>query len=347
LAAVAFGLFAARYLVTRTLSFETSLIPVHILPVFERLETHLSAITKSPGDPKSGERTQRADEFGGQLPNQKPNENTAAKAQELAGTTNSDNNSSPKPNTGSEANAKSQQSENQNGSANSGNTDHDGKQADQLAGSEKTPQGADGKQQPSTGQQGSQGLMDKMKDAFSSLVAKMRENAGQQAQQNSRQSNEDKAASQSSSKAQPSDQQDARNQQPSQDQASEGQSQAQATEKPQSSQGRSSDSLPEKGADAHSGIGRQDGDKAVKEAEQLQAMGKLAEIIGKRSASLTGDMTVETPSGKQQLKTAYSQKLGRHTDAGGEINRDEIPLSDQQYVREYMELIHKQNKSGK
>jgi hypothetical protein len=102
--------------------------------------------------------------------------------------------------------------------------------------------------------------------------------------------------------------------------------------------------MPEKGADAHSGIGRQDGDKSVKEAEQLAAMGKLAEIIGKRSASLTGDMTVETPSGKQQLKTDYSGKVGHHADTGGEINRDEIPLADQQYVREYMELVRKQSK---
>ena len=104
--------------------------------------------------------------------------------------------------------------------------------------------------------------------------------------------------------------------------------------------------MPAKGADAHSGIGRQDGDKDVKEAEQLQAMGKLAEIIGKRSANLTGDMTIETPSGKQQLKTAYSQKLGHHSDSGGEINRDEIPLADQQYIREYMELVRKQSKTG-
>jgi hypothetical protein len=83
----------------------------------------------------------------------------------------------------------------------------------------------------------------------------------------------------------------------------------------------------------------------LKDAEQLQTMGKLAEIIGKRSASVTGDMTVETPSGKQELKTAYSQRLGRHSDLGGEINRDEIPLEYQQYIREYMEQVHKQSKS--
>jgi hypothetical protein len=175
----------------------------------------------------------------------------------------------------------------------------------------------------------------------------MHQNSAEKSQQNGRPTDENKAASQSSGKAQQGQQQDARNQQSSQEQSSESEAQGQASEKAQASQGRSSDSLPEKGADAHSGIGRQDGDKALKEAEQLQAMGKLAEIIGKRSASLTGDMTIETPSGKQQLNTEYSQKLGHHSDSGGEINRDEIPLADQQYVRTYMEMVRKQAKSEK
>ena len=73
-------------------------------------------------------------------------------------------------------------------------------------------------------------------------------------------------------------------------------------------------------------------------------MGKLAEIIGKRSASVTGDMVVENPSGKQGLKTDYSRRMGQHADLGGEINRDEIPLMYQQYVREYMQQIHNQPK---
>ena len=42
-----------------------------------------------------------------------------------------------------------------------------------------------------------------------------------------------------------------------------------------------------------SGIGRQDGSKDVKLAEQLAAMGKISEIIGKRSANVTGELTVE------------------------------------------------------
>ena len=56
-------------------------------------------------------------------------------------------------------------------------------------------------------------------------------------------------------------------------------------------------------------------------------------------------MSVETPSNKQQLKTEYSQKQGHHADLGGEINRDEVPLMYQPYVREYMEQVRKQTNS--
>ena len=70
-------------------------------------------------------------------------------------------------------------------------------------------------------------------------------------------------------------------------------------------------------------------------------MGKLAEIVGKRSENLTGDMTVETPSGNQQLKTAYSQQNGKHANSASEINRNEVPARYQRYVREYMEQVGK------
>lgn len=73
-------------------------------------------------------------------------------------------------------------------------------------------------------------------------------------------------------------------------------------------------------------------------------MGKLAEIIGKRSASATGDVMVENPSGKQRLQTDYSQRQGQHSDLGGEINRDEVPLMYQQYVRDYMTQVRRQAK---
>lgn len=94
--------------------------------------------------------------------------------------------------------------------------------------------------------------------------------------------------------------------------------------------------------EGRSGIGKEDGSKELREAEQLAAMGKISEIFGKRSQNLTGEVMVEVPAAKQQkLRTAYSQQEAMHGEAGGEIHRDEIPLAYQRYVEQYFEQIHK------
>jgi len=103
-------------------------------------------------------------------------------------------------------------------------------------------------------------------------------------------------------------------------------------------------SADQKGANQPgSGIGRQDGNKDAKLAEQIAAMGKISEIIGKRSASVTGEITVEVPSSQQRLQTPYSQSNATHADTGGEISRDEVPVIFQQYVQQYFEQVHKQS----
>ena len=91
-----------------------------------------------------------------------------------------------------------------------------------------------------------------------------------------------------------------------------------------------------------SGIGRQDGSKDLRAAQQEKAMGKLSEVIGKRSANVTGEMTVEVQSGSQQLKTGYTQKSAQHAATGGDLNRDEVPLDMQPYVSGYFDEIRKQ-----
>ncbi len=204
------------------------------------------------------------------------------------------------------------------------------------------------KEERADNQQSTSSLLEKMKDAASSLLAKMRsasksQNSSQKAEQSSepnKPEQNDAANNSQRNQSAKAQRQQARN-----DPSSDGDKQGQTTEKAESSTGHNPDSSTDKnGSDAHSGIGRRDGDKALKEAEQLQAMGKLAEIIGKRSANLTGEITVETSSGKQELTTEYSHHVGQHSDLGGEINRDEIPLSDQRYVREYMERVREQAK---
>ncbi len=91
-----------------------------------------------------------------------------------------------------------------------------------------------------------------------------------------------------------------------------------------------------------SGIGNQDGLREQREAEQLQAMGKISEIIGKRASTVSGEMMVEVQSGRnQQLRTAYTNTVATHGEADGEVTRDEIPLSLQPYVQQYFEQVRK------
>ncbi|MBZ5581530.1 MAG: hypothetical protein LAQ30_04860, partial [Acidobacteriia bacterium] len=93
-----------------------------------------------------------------------------------------------------------------------------------------------------------------------------------------------------------------------------------------------------------SGIGNQDGSKDIKQAEQLAAMGKISEILGRRSANLSGEVTVEVQSSRQQLRTPYAARDSRHTEAGAEIGRDEVPLALQPYVEQYFEQVRKTRK---
>lgn len=187
-------------------------------------------------------------------------------------------------------------------------------------------------------------LADKMKDAISNLMAKLKtqpkttegKQGGSQSQPN--QQAQKQGQNQQNQKGNQGDQQ-SQNNANSQSQGDQ-QSQNGAQQSAQSqSEARNSDQTTK---DGKSGIGKQDGDKTAREAEQQAAMGKISEIIGKRAANISGEVMVEVSSGKQQLKTQYSQRDAKHAEAGGEINRDEVPLAYQQYVQQYFEEIRKE-----
>jgi hypothetical protein len=91
-----------------------------------------------------------------------------------------------------------------------------------------------------------------------------------------------------------------------------------------------------------SGAGSQEGDKRLKDAEDQAAMGRITEILGKRSTNLTGEATVEVESTSQQLRTPYAPRAAQHGQTGGEVNRDEIPVAMQPYVEQYFEQVRKQ-----
>ena len=186
-------------------------------------------------------------------------------------------------------------------------------------------------------------LAGKLRDAISNLLAKMKP----QSKQGGGKPND--SSQSANAKSQQGDKQEGAPKSPGQEQAdasansqSEGEQQQGGTQ--QAAQGKSdgrSNNQPNS-PDGKSGIGKQDGDKAAREAAELAAMGKLSELIGKRAANITGEVMVEVSPGKQQLKTQYSDRNGAHGEAGGEINRDEVPLAYQQYVQQYFAQMRKQ-----
>ncbi len=100
-------------------------------------------------------------------------------------------------------------------------------------------------------------------------------------------------------------------------------------------QSNSADS--ENASDAPSSAGAQDGNKDLAASRQLEAMGKIAEILGQRADQVKGDMKVEVqPRKEQSLATELRNVRAAHHDTGGDLSRDEVPLRLQNYVREYM-----------
>ena len=188
--------------------------------------------------------------------------------------------------------------------------------------------------------------MSKLRDAMSNLLSKMHQQNGSGSQkQASAGQNAQKPGTQKAGQRQngaPSEGQQQNNGQESADAESQ-QAGAEGKDGKSSQAQAGGHSADQKGSNQPgSGIGRQDGDKDVKLAEQAAAMGKISEIIGKRSASVTGEITVEVPSSQQRLQTPYSQSNATHTDSGGDISRDEVPEIFQQYVQQYFEQIRKQ-----
>lgn len=201
------------------------------------------------------------------------------------------------------------------------------------------PQNAQASSKPG-GTPDSSGLMSKIREAVSNLVSKMKPQGNQAppgGQQTAQQPNGKPPAGQ-----QPGAQQgkpDA-NGKPSDQDGQESASSDDDPMAPGKGKGKSSDQSAS--AKPGSGMGHQDGSKDLKDAEQMNAMGKLSEIIGKRSANVTGEMTIEPQNGPQQLKTGYTHSSARHGEASGDINRDEVPLALQSYVQQYYEQVRKQ-----
>ncbi|MCX6631979.1 MAG: hypothetical protein NTW28_30590 [Candidatus Solibacter sp.] len=204
-----------------------------------------------------------------------------------------------------------------------------------------------GEKQDSKNASESSSLLSKMKDAFQNLLSKAK---SQQNQQTMAQQGKDQksapAKSQQGSKQNGKDGQPQNGSQKGDAQEGEDGQEAKSSENSQQGKGQGKSDSEQPSKQPGSGIGSQDGEKAIRNAEQLAAMGKISEILGKRSATISGEATVEVQTTSQQLRTPYAQKGAQHTQGGAEISRDEVPVALQPYVQQYFEQVRKQSETA-
>ena len=235
----------------------------------------------------------------------------------------------------------------QDGAQNQQSDDKDQQDSGQSgSGSEGENKSGDNKQsdgkQSSNNASESGSLMSKIKDFAENLLSKMKPQQSNSApQQQGANQNSKQAAGQQNGKQQQKDGQQNGSQQAD---SQEGQSGDNQQKDGQDSQGKGSgqDKSQQATKQPGSGVGSEDGNKEIRQAEQLAAMGKISELIGKRSAAVTGEATVEVQTTSQQLHTAYVQRGAEHSQSGAEINRDEIPVALQPYIEQYFDQLRKQ-----
>jgi hypothetical protein len=195
--------------------------------------------------------------------------------------------------------------------------------------------------QGNSGESGS--LMNKVKDLFQNLLSTVKPpqtNPSNQ-QQNSDPNNQPGKGQPNAGKQEGKNGRQQNNGNPGDSEEGQNGDQAKTPQDPQGNGNGKSDS-PQAGKQPGSGIGNQDGDKTIRQAEELAAMGKITELFGKRSASITGEATVEVEATSQQLHTPYAPRGAEHSQNGAEISRDEIPAAIETYVQQYFEQVRKQ-----
>jgi len=350
LAMAAFGLFAVRYGVTHSLSLRPSLVQMAFDGLFGSPQQVAEA--KKLGKPASKQSPQETigvealDDT--KATTAQPPPDDATEATNTQNPTDADSGSDPvgdKDKSG--AKADDQASDDKSGADADEDADEAKSASDSLNDDKSGKDNAGGDQQAnsknsdsSKSQNGNSSLADKMRDAISNLISKLKpqskNNDGKQASnsQSQSQSGEKQNGKQNNQSSKQQDDMNAGD--PKSEVASNG-------DQSQPSPGKGSGKNPDhaNAPDGKSGIGKDDGDKATREAEQLAAMGKISELIGKRAQNVSGEVMVEVSSGKQQLRTQYSQRDATHVEAGSDINRDEVPLAYQQYVQQYFEEIRK------
>ena len=319
LAAAALGLFIVRYAFTGSLDLSASLVTIAMDNWFgNKTELAKNDFKKGVNKPETGgENPQTATEEEEKLPDSLMENNPDA-----ADPSKTDTDPSGK-----------QSKDGDKGKESGDQSDKDQQSDQQSDKQDKNGDSKDGKEGDQNGKQGNQknesSMMDKVRDALANMLNKMKSDAPKNAQngqnQNKNQQNGQK--------------QDSQNKGDSASQQNSGEQSADSQQEQSDAKGGKPDKPPQQ--ETANSMGDKTGDKAIKDAALLAAMGKITELIGKRQQTLTGEVMVEVGSTKQTLKTPFQQQQAAHAEAGSEIHRDEVPLLYQQFVEQYFEEIRK------
>jgi hypothetical protein len=327
LAMAALGLFAIRYLVVGSLDLGPSLVRIAYDSFFGNKTYEAENRAKRARlDPLTGQPNPDSPSLENEL---QPDETLdSGESQEGNGDA-SDNSKDASKGSNKTPEAGKQDGENDK-NANNDPSDQNGKEQD----NKDVNQGSQ-KDSKDSRAGNNNSLMDKIRDAVADMMNKLKsspedqqKSEKSQGQPGDQQQKADKGQQSKGEQSKNSTSMDQQGQQGDEKQSSDASNDKRASDKSQAQ-------------DSKNGIGSQDGEKAIKEAAQLQAMGKITEILGKRSAMVTGEVMVEVGSSKQQLKTPFAPSDAKHAEAGSELHRDEIPLLYQPYVQQYLEEVRK------
>ncbi|MBI1354611.1 MAG: hypothetical protein GC160_09715 [Acidobacteria bacterium] len=118
----------------------------------------------------------------------------------------------------------------------------------------------------------------------------------------------------------------------------------------QTAQGQGNQNTSEEGSQqsqSAAASGSADGSKELAErmAEQQAALDALEEFYMQRSEEMEGEIMVETSAAEQTAQTPYQASRQTHTDRGGAISRDEVPLAYQRYIETYFRNLRRNNQN--
>ncbi len=314
------GLFFTRYLMTGSLDLRTSLIDMVVDNFFTSPAEEAALKAKRPDlrprgfDPSNPNAPE--DE---QIPLDTPPEDQ--KGNDLKS-------SAPSEAKGDQG-TKSGDPQAENKENEEGESSKDGAPQDKQSNQQKD--GSDSPGQNNSQPQDQRSMLDKMRDAVNNLMNKMSSEPqkGQQKGGEKQQGKSKEKGDKSQEKGEKSDGQ------PDSDANQQGDQGDPKDAKQSNAPGQ------KPSEDAKSGAGQDDGKKDIENVKALEAMGALSELLGERSTAISGDMLVEVGNTKQQLKTAMTQQKQGHTDAGGEIHRDQVPLAYQTFVDRYFQEVRK------